>query len=388
MSCCPYNHNIPPVDIFNIDSTKLCNPCKVEFYRKRFERLGNHSNYTYVKAVWIAKIEELFPRIDPQHLPFLLSSINPPLWDTFNLNESPINLITKIIEVTEKFDVNVSFYLRNLVKDPRVDSLRKISTVNANHNFLDAARKAGEESRKIISWGAGNFFNVFSDKRMDKRVEDILLTTPIPISLVKSLKFTYQSTIPRLGFGVLGMLAVWADRNQPNSDIEDLKYELQHRYVYDKETKQIVYNGITGHGLIIEMKIIRDSIKKLKMGNCNEHAIIAFLYLLENVPDARPVDIIAIEPDHAYVVIGGGSLNEAFFNDSMVVCDAYYDEYYVCDKGFQDHQKSKGKGTYTSRIRVDKHGNIIDHPNPFTESFGSSKNLPLIPHYIDTRKYE
>jgi len=299
MSCCPYS--IKPVNINTIDSTKLCNPCKVDFYRKRFEQLGNPvGGYTHIKAVWSVKIAELFRYIAPQHMNFLLSSINPPLWETCNLNENPITLANQIIGITEKFDVNVSFSLRNnLAKDPRVDSL---CSKDIAYN-LNAAKEACYYTRHELYKGVGNVMSNPFDKRFLRRLGNNLFSIkPLPLVI--------------------------------KDEIHDADQTVQ--WYRCENENEMIQNFIFDNIEMLRFKCAKARIEGV--GNCQEHAIIAFLYLYDKRPPVRPIYMVKSLPDHVWVLIGGW-----FLPNVSIICDPYFDNVYLYTGELNSHHTSKGE---------------------------------------------
>ena len=313
---CEHCHpNIQPDDYNKIDSTRLCNNCQYEFYEYHYKKIANpYYRGDYFNSVWKKRIEELLFGVDDKTQLEIFLEIYGSLWQR-NFNERSIDFVRFIIGSVKYIKlINIS----ENVKDIRIKSLINSYILDENFKAAENAIKHTHDALPFI----GNWFGPLLDgnPRAEKMFWD-----------------------PDKSF-------LWVKWNRDDTD--------------EKAYKLIEEGKITNKFELIRYQAA--SSKKLQIGNCGENSLIALLYIYDNYPQARPIDIVAYNDhpwhEHAFVVIGGGEYDN-FFHPNMIICDAYHDEIYKYDESkpymFKKKQKSN-KDEYKSKCRVNQKNFIED----------------------------
>jgi len=320
MPCCFTNG-----ELFTLDSTKLCDQCKVEFYLERYKFLTSpyyHGNY--VDSVWHDRITHVFRGIKDKTNERLLAIVKPELLNYINVNDRTTILVEKIISRFQ--GPNQKKIVASLYKqvDLRVrDTIYKKFITNYVGDNLNAAKEACRVTRDILKRGVGNWLCNPLDSRNFR-------PTVRPIGgIVDPLDTVGQYIIENFNRTII----LKRDREKSNEE---------------KKSKSI-------KDPIEILRTYAAAAKASKIGNCGEHAIIVFLHLLDNHPKVRPIKVVNVKPDHAYVIIR--DMEDII--DYYVICDAYFDQVYLRIEGLRSHQICS-ENQYDTYIEVDENNAVVE----------------------------
>ena len=310
-------------ELFTINSTNLCDQCKVEFYQERYKRLTSpyyHGNY--VDSVWHDRITKVFRGINDKTKEILLAKIKPELLGYFNVNDSTTILVEKIISRFQGPDQKKIVAALYKQVDFRVrDTIYKKFITNYVGDNLEAAKEACRVTRDILKRGVGNWLCNPLDSRNFRPTDplDAMVNPLYPVGRYIVENFT--------------------------------------RTIILKRDRDISEKEIKNKGIKDPIEILRTeaaAAKASKVGNCGEHATIVFLHLLDNHPKVRPIMRVYVMPDHAYVLIGDVDDNIDYY----IICDAYFNEVYLRIEGLRKHQICS-ENKYKITIEVDNNNDVV-----------------------------
>jgi hypothetical protein len=199
------------------------------------------------------------------------------------------------------------------------------SAEGSRQKSLAAAQEACDYTRKILYIGMGNLMNAIEDPRHQKRLQQ---SSAGFANLARSLwPGNWGTEGPdfktRMPEGALESLGGWAGYNLAYFGPE---FALTMERL--KDFGDDLDSVIRGKPEVDRVDRAAATGEKLHIGNCEEHASIAYMYLLKHAGTPRPLEIFH-RPDHAFVVIGRHTdRRDDHYDPDMVICDPYYNEVY------------------------------------------------------------
>jgi hypothetical protein len=218
--------------------------------------------------------------------------------------------------------------------------------------YLSDAQSATNYTRQVLQIGMGNWWNRPYDPRFLQRVDDWAQLSPLVAEIVPELLLSVMRVVSDKGWlGGESMEEIQAQDKWISEQVEQLKIR-QKKEGLGSRTFDLMIKGLKEERNTLQKKYIdktAETGKTIAIGNCSEHAAIAYQYL--RLTPSRPIEYV-FKSDHAFVLIGRttGLISKSFsWNPETVVCDSYYGENYVVSNG-ELHKQQTGVTKSWGRI--------------------------------------